>query len=66
VQISLPNAAAVPNGHCLHVAEPMADIAPFGHIVQEVMKLENWFGFAVFAGQKEHPGLFVVEQTEVK
>jgi hypothetical protein len=59
VQFSLPSAAAVPNGHCLHVAEPIAEIAPLGHVWHEVMKLENWFGFAVFTGQKAQTGLFI-------
>jgi len=66
VQFSLPSAAAVPNGHCLHVAEPIADIAPFGQTVHEDMKLENWFGLAVFAGQKSQLGLFIAEHTDVK
>jgi len=57
---------ALPNGHCKQVAEPAAETAPPGQVVQEDTKTEKWFGLAVSGGQSAQEGLFMVVHKAVK
>ena len=57
---------AFPKGHCKQVAEPLAEIAPFGQVTHEEINTEKWFGLAVFGGQRAHDGLAVDEHNAIK
>ncbi len=64
-QLTFPNVAE-PSGHCIQVAEPATETAPFGQVIQDVINTEKSFGFAVLTGHLRHVGLFIAEQMEFK
>ena len=64
-QLTFPKVAE-PSEHCIQVAEPSTETAPFGQVIQDVLNIEKSFGFAVLTGHLRHVGLFIEEQMEFK